>query len=105
MRVVMVRYTVKPGRAQENEQLVRAVYAELAHSAPEGFRYATFKLEDGHTFVHLASVADGHENPLGSVAAFAEFQRGIPDRCEQGPVVSELSAVGDYRLLGGGLPA
>ena len=29
MRQVMVRYRVKPGRAAENEELVRAVYEEL----------------------------------------------------------------------------
>jgi hypothetical protein len=29
MRHVIVRYTVKPERAAENEELVRAVYSEL----------------------------------------------------------------------------
>ena len=56
MRQVMVRYKVKPELAQENERLVRAVYDELEHSAPAGLRYTTFKLEDGVSFVHLASI-------------------------------------------------
>ena len=34
MRQVMVRYKVKPDRVEENEQLVRAVYEELAATAP-----------------------------------------------------------------------
>jgi hypothetical protein len=99
MRIVMVRYTVKPERVAENEQLVRAVYEELGASAPEGFRYATFKLEDGRSFMHLAAVAEGSDNPLSRVAAFQEFQRGIAERCETQPVVSTLGEVGSYRLL------
>lgn len=99
MRVVMVRYTVKPDRVAENEELVRAVYEELAGSAPEGFRYATFKLEDGRSFMHLAAVAEETDNPLPGVSAFQEFQREIGDRCESPPVVSTLGEVGSYRLL------
>ena len=47
MRQVMVRYTVRPGRAEENEKLVSAVFDELRRSAPSGIHYATFQLEDG----------------------------------------------------------
>jgi len=100
MRIVMVRYTVKADRVEENERLVRAVYEELAQSAPEGLRYATFKLEDGRSFMHLAAVTDEAENPLSRQPAFAEFQREIADRCEIQPVVTRLEEVGSYRLLG-----
>ena len=51
----VVRYNVKPGRAEQNAELVRAVYGELAGLGPAGFRYATYRLEDGRTFVHVAS--------------------------------------------------
>ena len=54
MRQVMVRYKVKPERAAENEELVRAVYDELHRTEPAGLRYATFQLDDGVSFVHLA---------------------------------------------------
>ena len=54
MKQVMVRYKVKPDQVAENETLVRAVYDELRELAPEDFRYATFRLEDGVSFVHLA---------------------------------------------------
>lgn len=37
MRQVMVRYKVKPDRAAKNEELVRAVYDELARTEPAGF--------------------------------------------------------------------
>jgi hypothetical protein len=98
-KVVMVRYEVKPECAQENVRLVRAVYAELERSAPAGLRYATFQLEDGVGFVHVASTEtdDGH-NPLRDVQAFAEFQREIAARCVEPPVVSELGEVGSFRF-------
>ncbi len=96
MRQVMVRYKVKPDRGAENEALVRAVYEELAASEPEGLRYATYRLEDGVSFVHLATV-DGEHNPLAETAAFARFQADVRDRCEEPPVATELHEVGSYR--------
>ena len=51
---VMVTYTVKADRVEENERLVRAVYAGLDDIGDPDIRYATFKLEDGRTFVHVA---------------------------------------------------
>jgi hypothetical protein len=99
MRQVMVRYKVKPGRTDENEQLVREVYEELDATRPDGLRYATFKLDDGVSFVHVAITEDG-ANPLADVAAFRRFQEGVAERCEEQPVVTTLSEVGSFRLFG-----
>jgi hypothetical protein len=98
---VMVRYKVKPGRAAENEQLVRAVYEELRSVEPNGFQYATFQLEDGVTFVHLALTesADGRA-PLPDLEAFRHFQEHLADRCEEQPVFTQLRQIGSYRLVG-----
>jgi L-rhamnose mutarotase len=101
MKQVMVRYKVKPDRAAENEELVRAVYDELGRTEPAGLRYATFQLEDGVSFVHLAMTdTDGGRNPLSEIEAFKEFQREIEDRCEETPVVSELREIGSFRFSG-----
>jgi hypothetical protein len=97
MTRVMVRYTVKPDRVAENEQFVRDVYVELARTQPDGLRYATFKLPDGVSFVHLA--VHGQDNPLQRVEAFGRFQEGIRDRCDEQPVVAPLEEVGSYRLM------
>jgi hypothetical protein len=100
MKRIMVRYKVKPDRAEENEALVRAVYEELQENAPPGFRYATFKFEDGATFVHLASVeTEDGRNPLADVPAFARFQEAIAERCDEAPVVTELTEVGSFRFF------
>jgi hypothetical protein len=100
MKQVMVRYKVKPELAQENERLVRAVYDELEQSAPAGLRYATFKLEDGVSFVHLASIEtdDGH-NPLQDIAAFKRFQANAGERQDEPAVSSEVQEIGSYRLF------
>lgn len=94
---VIVRYRVRPERVAENEELVRAVYDELAETAPAGLHYATFKSADGVTFVHVARHAE--DNPLRSVEAFARFQEGIQDRCDEPPVVTELEEIGSYRMF------
>jgi hypothetical protein len=96
MRQVMVRYKVKPERVGENEELVRAVYEELRRADPPGLRYATYRLDDGVSFLHLASIEDGG-NPLSEIAAFARFQEGIRDRCDEPPAVVELHEVGSFR--------
>jgi hypothetical protein len=98
MNKVMVRYKVKPERAQENEQLVRAVYEELAQTAPAGLRYATFRLDDGVSFVHIAFNETDGPSPLREVKAFQELQRGVAERCTEAPVSTELHEVGTFRF-------
>jgi hypothetical protein len=97
----MVRYKVKPERVAENEELVRAVYDELAQTQPDGLRYATFKLDDGVSFVHIAET-DGESSPLTQVVAFRRFQQDIAERCDERPVVTTLTEVGSFRLFGAG---
>lgn len=93
----VVRYTTKPEHADENEALIRKVFAELAEQDPGGIRYAAFRLEDGVSFVHVA-IVEGDQNPLASSAAFGQFQSGIGERCAQGPVAADAGVVGSYRL-------
>jgi hypothetical protein len=94
----VIRYRTKPESADENERLIRGVFAELAKQNPEGLRYGAFRLDDGVSFLHVA-VLDGDENPLTTSAAFGEFQSGIKDRCAEGPIPADATVVGSYRLL------
>jgi hypothetical protein len=98
--VIMVRYKLKADRVKENEALVREVYAALAREKPEGLRYATFKLADGVSFMHVSRVdtTDG-KNPLVAVEAFKRFTAAIRERCEEPPVTTEMEEVGSYRML------
>jgi quinol monooxygenase YgiN len=72
-RVTIVRYTAKPGRADENEALSRAVFAELRRRPRQPIAYAL--LRDGDDFLHLflnleADDADGVVE-LSSFKAFS----------------------------------
>ena len=99
MRVAkVIRYQTRPEHAAENERLIRDVFAELAAEQPEGLRYASFRLDDGVSFVHVA-VFDGDVNPLSTSTAFAEFQSGIGVRCAEGPVAADASLIGSYGFL------
>ena len=95
--VKVVRYRTKEGRAEENAELVRGVFAELAADDPGGLRYVTLQLEDGVTFVHVAMI-EGETNPLASSAAFGRFQSEIAQRCEEGPFAMDATVVGAYSL-------
>jgi hypothetical protein len=100
MKRVMVRYKVKPDRATENEELVRAVYDELHRTDPPGFRYATFQLDDGVSFVHVASIeTEDGRSPLSDVKAFKRFQENIGERCDEAPVATELREIGLFRFF------
>jgi hypothetical protein len=101
MKRVLVRYKVKPDRAEENAKYVEKVFAELKNTGPEGLRYATFKLDDGVSFVHIASIeTDDGQNPLSESPAFKAFQAEIGERCEEPPVAVDLNEVGSYRFFG-----
>jgi hypothetical protein len=94
----MIRYKVRPDRADENETLVRAVYEQLARERPEGLHYATFKLPDGVSFMHVVFQSDQPGRILNDVAAFKAFVAEIESRCEEPPVATELTVVGSYAV-------
>jgi hypothetical protein len=100
MKRVMVRYRVRADQAADNVRYISGVFAELDREKPAGIRYASFKLDDGVSFVHIASVetTDG-TNPLVALASFKEFTARIKERCEEPPVTAELHEVGAYRLF------
>jgi hypothetical protein len=100
MKQVIVRYRVKPECAAENEELVRAVYAELQETTPAGLHYATFRLDDGVSFLHLSAHDNDGPGPLTKVKAFKHFRENIADRCDEAPVVSSLTEIGAYQVFG-----
>jgi hypothetical protein len=99
MRQVMVRYQVKPERTAENEALVRNVYDELRRAEFAGLRYATFKLDDDVTFVHIAVETGDGQSSLADLEAFKEFRKDLGDRCDVAPVATGLHEVGSFRFF------
>jgi hypothetical protein len=98
MGSTMVRYKVRPDRADENETLVKAVYEQLDRDRPEGLHYATFRLPDGVSFMHVVFESDQPGRILGEVEAFRAFVTDIASRCDEPPVTTELTLVGAYRV-------
>src|SRR5438093_12717944 len=95
-RTSVIRYRTRPDAAAENERLVEAGYAALAEAKPSGVEYATYRLDDGVSFVHIARLPD-NENPLAALPAFVEFQRELLDRCVEQPAPTTATVVGSYR--------
>ena len=92
----MIRYRLRPDQVERNEELVRAMFEELQRAAPSGLRYTIFKLEDGVSFMHI-SESEGEESPMGGLASVQEFRRELADRCEEQPVLAELTEIASYR--------
>jgi hypothetical protein len=98
MNATVVRYQTKPERAEENQKLIEAVFAELDERRPDGFTYQVFRLEDGVSFVHVAIEHDVDDPAsLQDVPAFQAFVAGIADRCDVPPAASGATVVGGYR--------
>jgi hypothetical protein len=94
-KTLVIRYRTRPEAADENARLIQAVFTSLAELSPRDFWYTTYRLADGVTFVHVARLA-GADNPLATLPAFAEFQRGLTERCVEQPAPSEATVVGSY---------
>ena len=97
MTTTIVRYKVQADKAEENRAFIGKVFEELAESKPQGLKYASFNLEDGQTFVHVAIVdtADGI-NPLPEMNSFKAFVADLRDRCEEPPAPTPADIMGMY---------
>jgi len=101
VKKVMLRYKVKPEFVADNERDIKRVFAQLATERPEGVRYASFKLADGVSFMHIVSheAVDGR-NPLSELQAFKAFTAAVESRCDERPAVTNLTEVGSYHVFG-----
>ena len=100
MKRVIVRYKIKADKAQDNIAYIQEVFKALDKSKPEGLRYTSFQMEDGLSFVHIASIeTDDGSNPLSALSEFKAFTEDISSRCEEAPVASEANMIGNYRIF------
>ena len=98
MSAIVVRYQAKPDRADENQNLIEGLFAELEARQPEGFTYKVFRLEDGVSFIHVVIEHEVDEpDSLQAVPAFQAFVADIADRCDIPPVAMGATIVGGYR--------
>jgi hypothetical protein len=98
MTTTVLQYRAKPERAEENQQLIEALFAELAQGELDGFTYKVFRLEDGVSFIHVwieHDIAD--PDSLQAVPAFQAFMTDLADRCDAPPEETAATVVGGYR--------
>src|SRR3977135_4102958 len=96
MQKTIVRYKLKPAYTEENIRLVKAVYSQIALEKSADFRYSTYQLEDGVSFLHIAIHGGEGKSPISGFSAFQEFQKDIKTRCEELPVVTQATEIGAY---------
>ncbi|GAB6899198.1 hypothetical protein [Kineosporia succinea] len=92
----VVQYETSSEKADENQRLVEAVFAELAAKAPAGLSYASFRLADGVSFVHVGRYEGEGDSPLPALDAFKEFAAGMADRAPAGARPSGATLIGEY---------
>lgn len=98
MQGTLIRYRAAPDRADENQQLIESVFAELHRKRPDGVRYMVLRLADG-TFVHFVVRQPDRTSAITDLAAFKAFQQGIKTRTVEAPQSHEATLVGSYGML------
>ena len=100
MKRIIVQYKVKADKAQENIEYIQAVFDALKESKPQGLRYASFQLEDGVSFIHIASIeTQDNSNPLALLDEFKAFTQDIASRCEVAPLALAAETIGSYQVF------
>ena len=95
---LVTRYAMhSPEAADENQQRVEGVFAELAEAKPDNVSYIVLRLPDD-SFVHVSfhDHRDDEVNPIASTAAFAHFQDDHASRREGGVDQQKAELVGAY---------
>lgn len=88
-RVTLVRYATKPDRAEENERLARAVFAELRAEAPDHVAYALFRngVDFAHVFINTRA---DDSSPVTELPSFKVYAKDVIERCEAPPEQTRL---------------
>ena len=73
------------------------MFLELREARPDGVRYMALRMADD-SFAHFVEL-DGAANPLQTLEAFRKFSSTAGDRALEPPVASEVTVIGDYRML------
>jgi hypothetical protein len=95
---LVTRYATKSqSDADENQQRIEGVFAELALKKPDTVSYLVLRLAD-NSFVHVSfhDHDDDEVNPISSTSAFAHFQDGHESRREGSVDQQTATLVGSY---------
>ena len=99
MTATVVRYQAKPDRADENQKLIEAVFADLDERQPDGLHLQGVPARGRRELRargHRARRVDDPDS-LQDVPAFQAFVADIGDRCDVPPLAMGATVVGGYR--------
>jgi quinol monooxygenase YgiN len=97
MQHSIIQYTVKDGRAAENEDLIKDVFAQLQADKPDGIEYVVYKTGDS-SFMHMISFDNEGDNAaFTEMPAFKAFRAALKERIETPPARTDVSRVGNYQ--------
>ncbi len=99
MTVQMAEAKIRPESVTEVQAAAKKMFAAINAAQPEGIRYAWWVLPDGETFVALAQLDDGVENPIPGLPEFREIQEGLSGWLAEPPNTQPLTVIGSYRLF------
>ena len=95
---LVTRYAMRSAEnADENQERIEAVFAELTANQPSNVSYLVLRLEDD-SFVHISfhNHRDDEVNPIASTSAFGHFQDGHEARRDGAVVQQRAELVGAY---------
>ena len=99
MSVQMAEAKIRAESVTEVQAAAKKMFAAINAAQPEGIRYAWWVLPDGETFVALAQLDDGVENPIPGFPEFREIQEGLEGWLAEPPNTQPLTVIGSYRLF------
>ncbi len=103
MKIVKVTYTAKPEFAEQNQQNIQNVMADLQKLDHPGINYNSCLCADGSTFIHTAFFNSAEEEKiLLELPAFKHFQEQLKlNGLEVPPKQELLSLVGSSKNIFG----
>jgi hypothetical protein len=94
MKISRVQYTIESDFVEQNKRNIEAVMSELQTINNPGFKYASYVLEDGKTFMHLVHHHSPESEYLpGSLDSFKHFQSELKGHFEVPPKAESVELV------------
>jgi hypothetical protein len=96
MKSVIINYSVKPEKAEENALLIKGVMDELKEKNIQGMKYAAYKVGDDE-FIHIAQFENDDANgKFIALPSFIKFRTNHTDRALSKPVTTTVEEIGSY---------
>jgi hypothetical protein len=96
MKATRVQYTCNPEFVEQNKSNIANVMKEVRAANNPDFKYATYIMEDGKTFMHFALVnKEGADKFLFELASFKKFREELNASAPEVPPKNEQLSLVD----------